>query len=270
MLRQIGAELGAHWSTLIDQFHRAPLSSGFHAGNPELRDRGLTWTEVAEQVGLTVSGVWSRYRRARPPKPPRLGRWQQVERCCLSTNDSHAATLSTVTLIKSSELTGWSFPASLVASNTSIEAALGAEIRRTGHVVDRYRANNPGQQSHSGIPTNTSEQRCRVPLRVPIRTGRVRRAGLVLACTRSIYGWFGGVASVLAGRVPVREVRERSIGFRWRRPQPVKGAVDRGSSDAEQLGEFGLGVGAFPMIGRRQDVKKRRTSAGASSVCCAN
>jgi hypothetical protein len=25
-----------------------------------------------------------------------------------------------------------------------------------------------------------------------------------------------------------------------------------------------------PMIGRRQDVKKRRTSVGASSVCCAN
>ena len=25
-----------------------------------------------------MSGVWSRYRRARPPKPPRLGRWQQV------------------------------------------------------------------------------------------------------------------------------------------------------------------------------------------------
>ena len=80
--------------------------------------------------------------------------------------------------------------------------------------------------------------------------------------TRSIDGWFGGMASVLAGRVLVREVRERSIGFRWRRPQPVKGAVDRGSSDAEQLGEFGLGVGAerVPMIGRRQDVKKRRTS----------
>jgi hypothetical protein len=27
---------------------------------------------------MTVSGVWSRYRRARPPKPPSLGRWQQV------------------------------------------------------------------------------------------------------------------------------------------------------------------------------------------------
>ena len=95
----------------------------------------------------------------------------------------------------------------------------------------------------------------------------MRRARLVLAAlVRS------GMAVVLAGRVPVREVRERSIGFRWRRPQPVKGAVDRGSSDAEQLGEFGLGVGAecVPMIGRRQDVKKRRTSAGASSVCCAN
>jgi hypothetical protein len=27
---------------------------------------------------MTVSGAWSRYRRARPPKPARLGRWQQV------------------------------------------------------------------------------------------------------------------------------------------------------------------------------------------------
>jgi hypothetical protein len=33
---------------------------------------------VAEHVDMTVSGVWSRYRRARPPKAPRLGRWQQV------------------------------------------------------------------------------------------------------------------------------------------------------------------------------------------------
>jgi hypothetical protein len=33
---------------------------------------------VAEQVDMTASGVWSRYRRARPPRPPRLGRWQQV------------------------------------------------------------------------------------------------------------------------------------------------------------------------------------------------
>src|SRR5215204_5725196 len=44
----------------------------------ELRDQGLTWNEVAKQVDMTVSGAWSRYRRARPPRPPRLGRWQQV------------------------------------------------------------------------------------------------------------------------------------------------------------------------------------------------
>jgi len=44
----------------------------------ELRDPGLTWSEVAEQVDITVSGAWSRYRRARPPKAPTLGRWQQV------------------------------------------------------------------------------------------------------------------------------------------------------------------------------------------------
>jgi hypothetical protein len=44
----------------------------------ELRDQGLTWTEVAKQVDMTVSGAWSRHRRARPRKPPRLGRWQQV------------------------------------------------------------------------------------------------------------------------------------------------------------------------------------------------
>jgi hypothetical protein len=43
-----------------------------------VRDQGLTWNEVAEQVDMTTSGVWSRYRRARSPKPPRLGRWQQV------------------------------------------------------------------------------------------------------------------------------------------------------------------------------------------------
>jgi hypothetical protein len=44
----------------------------------DLRDRGLTWNEIANQVEMTVSGVWSRYRKARPPKPARFGRWQQV------------------------------------------------------------------------------------------------------------------------------------------------------------------------------------------------
>jgi hypothetical protein len=31
----------------------------------DLRDRGLTWPEIAEQVGMTVSGAWSRHQRAR-------------------------------------------------------------------------------------------------------------------------------------------------------------------------------------------------------------
>src|SRR4029450_590364 len=44
----------------------------------ELRDQGLTWNEVAEQVGMTVSGAWSRFQRAWSSKSPRLGRWQQV------------------------------------------------------------------------------------------------------------------------------------------------------------------------------------------------
>ena len=83
-LRQIGAELGVHWSTVSQQLQRAGIT--MRRGAPsrptstqqilELRDQGLTWTEVAEQVDMTVSGAWSRYRRARPPNSPRLGRWQ--------------------------------------------------------------------------------------------------------------------------------------------------------------------------------------------------
>jgi hypothetical protein len=35
---------------------------------------------------MTVSGAWSRYRRAQPPKPSRLGRWQQVLAYALDQN----------------------------------------------------------------------------------------------------------------------------------------------------------------------------------------
>jgi hypothetical protein len=86
-LRQIGAELGVHRASVSEQLHRAGVTArrGGRPAHPastqqilDLRDEGLTWTQVAEQVGMTRSGAWSRYRRARPPKPPRLGRWQQV------------------------------------------------------------------------------------------------------------------------------------------------------------------------------------------------
>jgi hypothetical protein len=93
-LRQIGAELGVHWSTVGQQLQRAGIT--MRRGAPahpastqqilELRDQGLTWNEVANQVDMTVSGVWSRYRRARRAKPPRLGRWQQVLADALDQN----------------------------------------------------------------------------------------------------------------------------------------------------------------------------------------
>jgi DNA-binding CsgD family transcriptional regulator len=93
-LRQIGAELDVHWSTVSQQLQRAGIT--MRRGAPahtvstqqilQLRDQGLTWNEIAEQVGMTVSGVWSPCRRARPPKPPRLGRWQQVLADALDQN----------------------------------------------------------------------------------------------------------------------------------------------------------------------------------------
>jgi len=86
-LRQIADELGRTEATVSDQLRRAGVTmrrSGppAHSASTDqivgLRDQGLTWNEVAKQVDMTVSGAWSRYRRARPPKPSRLGRWQQV------------------------------------------------------------------------------------------------------------------------------------------------------------------------------------------------
>ena len=81
-LRQIGAELGLSETTLSDQLRRARVRMR-RSGPPahhtstdrivELRDQDLPWNEVAKRVDMTVSGAWSRYRRARPPKPPRFG-----------------------------------------------------------------------------------------------------------------------------------------------------------------------------------------------------
>jgi hypothetical protein len=94
-LRQIGAELGVHWSTVSQQLKSAGVT--MRRGGPfahpastqqilQLRDQGLTWPEIAEQVDMTVSGAWSRYRRARPPRSPRLGRWQRVLADALDQN----------------------------------------------------------------------------------------------------------------------------------------------------------------------------------------
>jgi hypothetical protein len=86
-LSEIGAELDVRSNVVHDHLRRAGVTMR-RVGAPthpastqeilDLRDQGLTWTEVAKQVDMTVSGAWSRYRNARPRKPPRLGRWQQV------------------------------------------------------------------------------------------------------------------------------------------------------------------------------------------------
>jgi hypothetical protein len=86
-LSQIGAEMGVRSNVVHDHLRRAgvtmrPVGARTHPASTkeilDLRDHGLTWAEVAKRVDMTVSGAWSRYRKARPPKPPRLGRWQQV------------------------------------------------------------------------------------------------------------------------------------------------------------------------------------------------
>jgi orotate phosphoribosyltransferase-like protein len=93
-LRQISAELNLSTTAVSHRPRRAGVT--MRRGVPprpastqrivELRDQGLTWPAVAERVGMTVSGAWSRYRRARPPKPARLGHWQQVLSDALDQN----------------------------------------------------------------------------------------------------------------------------------------------------------------------------------------
>jgi hypothetical protein len=77
-LRQIGAELEVPWTAVSHQLRSAGFTmrrgAPAHPASTErilkLRDQGLTWSEVANQVDMTVSGAWSRYRRARPAKRP--------------------------------------------------------------------------------------------------------------------------------------------------------------------------------------------------------
>ena len=63
-----------------------PAYPASNSGSSSFVTKGLTWTEVAEQGDMTVSGTWSRYWMARPPKSQRLGRWQQVLTYTLDKN----------------------------------------------------------------------------------------------------------------------------------------------------------------------------------------
>jgi hypothetical protein len=94
-LSETGAERCVQSNIVHDHLRRAgvtmrPVGAHTHPTSTQeildMRDQGLTWTEVARRVDMTVSGAWSRYRNARPPKPPRLGRWQQVFAQALDQN----------------------------------------------------------------------------------------------------------------------------------------------------------------------------------------
>ena len=81
-LRQIGTELGVHWSTVGEQLQSAGITmrSVGPRAHPastqqinELRNKGLNWDEIAEQVGMTVSGAWSHPLHRPLQLPRRLG-----------------------------------------------------------------------------------------------------------------------------------------------------------------------------------------------------
>jgi hypothetical protein len=59
---------------------------------------------------------------------------------------------------------------------------------------------------------------------------------------------FGGCDVTLGLSAAGFEVGEGSHGFRRSRPHPIEGAVGRGPSDAKQLGQFRLGVGAVVQL----------------------
>jgi DNA-directed RNA polymerase specialized sigma24 family protein len=80
-LRQIGDEMGVSRTTVSEQLRQAGVTmrrSGptAHPASTdqilELRDQDQSWTEVAEEVDMTASGAWRRYRRARRPKSPAI------------------------------------------------------------------------------------------------------------------------------------------------------------------------------------------------------
>jgi hypothetical protein len=101
-LRQTGTELGVHWATVSQQLRKAGVTmrrSG-PAAHPastqkilDLRDQGLTWNQIAQQVGMTVSGAWSPLSKGPAAKVPHD--WADGSRC--------SPTLSTKTLQSASE-----------------------------------------------------------------------------------------------------------------------------------------------------------------------
>jgi hypothetical protein len=83
--RQIGAELGVPWTTVSEHLRRAGVTMrrGGASAHPastqqilELRDQGLTWPEIAEQVDMTVSEPLPPSQAAQVPNA-----WADGSRC---------------------------------------------------------------------------------------------------------------------------------------------------------------------------------------------
>jgi hypothetical protein len=84
-----------------------------------------------------------------------------------------------------------------------------------------------------------SEEEARLKVRAPSLDSAYRPYRLTVA----LLGWTRFPRSAdLAVRRRRHKVAEWRLGFDKLWPHPVDGAVDRGSPDAEQFGEFGLGV----------------------------
>ena len=154
-LRQIGAELGVVAATVSHQLRRAGVTmrrggASARAASTQqilkLRDQGLTWTEVAKQVDITRSGAWSRYRRARPPKPSRLGRWQQVLADALDQN--HAIGVRTAV---ADHLGRAPTRAELTAARRAAHSLAVLGLARVLHVPGAYADADAGDRSYPAL-----------------------------------------------------------------------------------------------------------------------
>ena len=139
----------------------------------ELRDQGLTWNEVATQLGMTVSGAWSRYRRARPAKPPRLGRWQQVLADGLEKNLA-------------------------IGVRAAVADHLGRAPTRAGPTAARRAAHSLASSAARSIPNASSCREGRLP--ATVRRPRTCEPSLAELIGESLAGWFGCYAGSADGR----------------------------------------------------------------------
>jgi hypothetical protein len=111
----------------------------------ELREQGLTWNEVANQVDMTVSSARSRYRKARPPKPTRLGQWQQVLADALDQNLSIGVRPGVV-----DHLGRFPTRAELTAARRAAHSLTALGRARVHHVPGADADDNAGDRSYFG------------------------------------------------------------------------------------------------------------------------